>query len=109
MRMHPRLKQRRGRFGATLTITSPANGATVAGSPAQLFTATAIDVTDGDISANVQWIVGTGSPAAVEATGASVNLSAFLAAGSPLVSNLVTAQITDSNGFTSTATITVLA
>lgn len=110
MRMSPRLKARRGRFGPggltgpVLKIVSPVNGATIAGSPAQLFTATAVDDLDGDLSASVDWYVGTGSPLDVT-TGAAVNLSAKLAVGV----NTVTATVADSGGKTSTVSITVTA
>ena len=115
--MSPRLKARRGRFGPgglkgpNLTITSPANGFIFlnAGSPTTLFTATSFDDLDGDISAAVTWTVGLGSPLAVEATGASVDLNAFLTFGSPQVAQVVTATSTDSGGKVSTKQITVTA
>jgi len=121
MPMHPRLKMRRGRFGAggfsgpVLKITFPAGNAIISGSPAVPFTATAFDDIDGDISANITWFVaGPGSPSTgvptgspVDATGASVNLSAFTTAGSPIAAQTVHATITDSGGKTSTLSITV--
>ena len=108
---NPRLKARRGIFGASglkgpsVTITAPAGGSTVmvSGSPIVLFTATAFDDLDGDISSAITWTVGLGSPLAVEATGASVDLSSFLEVGS----NTVTATSTDSGGKVGTATISV--
>ena len=112
MRMSPRLKARRGRFGPgglkgpSLSITFPENGAVVTGSPAVPFTGTAFDDLDGDVSANIVWHVGalpTGSPSTGDATGASVNLSGALAGGV----NTVTATVVDSGGQRSTTSISV--
>lgn len=133
MRMHPRLKSRRGRFGPgglsgpVLKIVSPASGSVFGpGSPLTFpsFVGTASDDLDGDISANIEWTVqGPGSPGVVAfgsptlATGASVDLTAFLVTdigspspGSPAdVSNFtVIARVADSGGSVRTATITVV-
>jgi len=120
MRMHPRLKARRGRFGAgglsapVLIVTSPEEGKLLraGGSPPATFTGTAADDLDGDISANIIWSVTTGSPtngfgSPADATGASVDLSGLLTVGSPAVSNTVIARVSDSGGKVSSVTRTV--
>ena len=64
MGMSPRLKARRGRFGAsglapTVRILTPPNGTSVAfaGSPAvsQTFTGEALDDLTGDVSSTIVW------------------------------------------------------
>ena len=133
MRMSPRLKARRGRFGAgglsgpVLVIVSPANNATFGpGSPASLpnFVGTASDDLDGNISANIEWHVqGIGSPNAGvpagspdngDATGASVDLTGFFATGSPVTGSpkadkvhTVLATVVDAGGKRSTQSISI--
>ena len=123
MRMSPRLKARRGRFGAgglsgpTLRITAPSGGTDVggaggSGSPTTSFVGTASDDLDGDISANIVWHVGAlpaGSPSTGDATGATVTLNAALTFGSPVTSQVVTATVVDSGGKRSTVNVSVTA
>ncbi len=119
-----------------LTFVSPASGSIFTRGPGGSpeipnFVATAVDEEDGIISANIVWFVqGHGSPATAfgspaVATGASVNLSAFLAPtgspifGSPLPGSpglrgspgtrdfTVVAQITDSGGNVRRESITI--
>ena len=111
MRMSPRLKARRGRFGPgglsgpVLKIVSPANGSSVqaGGSPIVFFVGTAVDDLDGDLSASIGWSTGVGSPLVADATGASVNLATFLSVGA----NTVTATVVDSGGKRSTVSIAI--
>ena len=114
MRMHPRLKARRGRFGAgglkgpVVRITEPAGGTLIlVGSPASAsFSGTAADDLQGDISSSILWHVGTvGSPAL--AVGASVDLGPFLTIGSPAAANVVIAQAIDAGGLVGQDQITV--
>ncbi len=137
MRMHPRLKARRGRFGPgglsgpVLRIVSPASGSVFGpGSPGAIpnFVGTASDDLDGNISANIEWTVqGPGSPGVITfgsptlATGASVDLDAALVGpgspqgglgspglGSPQLSSFrVIARVADSGGSVRTAAITI--
>ena len=129
--MSPRLKAKRGRFGAggltgpVLKILTPVDGASIVGSPTTLFTASASDDILGDLSSSIEWFVqGAGSPLATGfgsptvATGASVDLSAFLLLGSPAVASpavgspartqVVVARVSDGvNVRTSSITVTV--
>lgn len=115
--MSPRLKMRRGRFGPG-GFKGPVLKIFGGGSPFGVFTATAADDLDGDVSANVNWFVaGAGSPASgigspYVATGASVDLSAYLTVGSPFpgspfLPQVVWATVTDSGGKTSTVSLTL--
>jgi len=132
--MHPRLKMRRGRFGAggfkapLVRITSPVNGAVVlaTGSPALGYsvtlTGTSADDVGGDLSSAIVWTSSVGSPIPTD-TGASVALllqgfgSPDLRAGSPVtdsgsplsggVSHTITATSTDAGGLVGTAQITI--
>ena len=116
--MSPRLKARRGRFGAaglapTINITSPANNASFASNESGFasinFVGEATDPEDGDISSSIIWSVPgspkatPGSPAGVLGTGASISgdleigehvvtATAFATSGSPRAE--VTASIT---------------
>lgn len=121
MRMSPRLKARRGRFGPggltgpILKILAPANNAHILGSPATLFIATASDDIQGDIRSDIVWTVVrafgspvVGSPAQADGSGGTVDLSAqFDAIGSPETSYQVRAFVADAGGNTASKTITV--
>ena len=112
--MSPRLKARRGRFGAggldpSVSITFPANNANltadlVFGSPeefgsAALFTGVATDDIDGDISSSIVWSSdAVGSPA-ILGTGASIGtLGSPATLILPVGTHVITAQAFPSTG-----------
>lgn len=82
----------------TVNITTPADGAAFAFGASINFAATAADVEDGDVSANLVW---TSNIAGQIGTGAS--FSVVLSPGT----HTVTASVTDSNGDTGSASITI--
>ncbi len=131
MRLSPRLKARRGRFGAsglkgpTLVILGPGGILSFGpGSPTTIgnFTGTSSDDLDGDLSGSIIWHVqGSGSPSAglpggspdsgVVEAGASANLAAeIVAVGSPQFDSssfTVIGTVTDSGGARATRTLAV--
>ena len=131
MPMSPRLKSRRGRFGAsglsgpTLAIFGP--GGILAfgpGSPTTIgnFTGVSSDDLDGNLSGDIVWHVnGVGSPSTglqsgspdrgVVEPGASANLAANLVTGSPAfgpATFTVVATVTDGGGARATRNLTVV-
>ena len=126
MRMSPRLKARRGRFGASglkgpsLLILGPGGRISFGpGSPAAIanFTGTSSDDLDGDLSSQIEWFVhGFGSPSPVVlgspilGTTASIDLSGALATGSPAFDDStfrVVGSVSDSGGATAVRTLTI--
>lgn len=109
--MSPRIKAKKGRFGAdglvhTVRITAPANGANIAaaGSPVALgtatFTGTAFDDLNGDISSTIVW---TSTAGGTFGTGKSITVSDLAVA-----THTITATVTvGSDVVTDTITITV--
>jgi hypothetical protein len=79
-----------GNTAPTVTISAPANGATVAVGTSVTFTGTATDVEDGTISGSLTW---TSSINGIFGSGASFSSSA-LSAGT----HTITASVTDSGG-----------
>jgi hypothetical protein len=84
----------------TVSITAPANGATLPEGTAVTFTATATDPDQGDISAGLAW---------------SSNLAGPLGIGSPLVvtglaagTHIVTAQVADADGNSASAQVQIV-
>jgi hypothetical protein len=86
----------------TVSITEPADGTTVTGGTALVFTGVADDYEDGDLSGSISWSsdqdgsLGSGASAAVTLSG-----------GNPAKTHVITAEVTDSALQTATATITV--
>jgi len=81
-----------------VSITAPANNATVTDNFATTFTATATDAEQGSLSGSVQWwLDGT------TLLGTSASLSYTVAAGS----HSMTARVTDGGGLTAEQTITI--
>ena len=87
-----------GDASPTVTITSPADGATVGSGASISFAGTATDAEDGDISANLTWTSNLDG-----SIGSGANFSATLSDGT----HTVTASVTDSGGNTSSDTVTV--
>lgn len=81
-----------------VTITSPADGATVDAGATVLLEGSATDTEDGDLSGSIAW---TSSVDGALGTGGSVTTT--LSSGT----HAVTAAVTDSNGTTAEATVTV--
>lgn len=83
-------------------ILEPLDGITVTGGTELTFQATANDYEDGNISSNISW-----SSSVQGYLGSGANMLAKLSGGTPAVSHLVTAAVTDSAGNTTTSSITV--
>jgi predicted CXXCH cytochrome family protein len=82
-----------------VAISAPANNSTYAKNTSITFTGTATDVQDGIISSGLIWYSNISGPIG---TGASVTFSGLLPG-----THTITAQSTDSNGETGTASITI--
>jgi thermitase len=82
-----------------VTITGPANNSTYAKNTPITFTGTAIDAQDGNISAGLVWYSNLTGPIG---TGFTVTASAMLPG-----THIITAKSTDSNGESSSVSITV--
>jgi len=82
----------------SVTITSPANGASFPSSASITFSGSASDTEDGDLTGTLAW---TSSIDGSIGTGGSFN--AVLSAGT----QTITASVTDSGGLTGTASITI--
>ncbi len=82
----------------TVSITTPSNGALYQLGDAVLFTGTATDSEDGDLSAAIQWTSSLDGPLG---TGASITSS--LTSGT----HTITASVTDSGGKTATASVSI--
>lgn len=88
-----------GNTAPTVSITSPANGTTVAQGTSVTFTGTATDTQDGNLSASLAW---TSSINGTIGTGASFSTST-LSAGT----HTITASVTDSGGLQGSASISL--
>jgi extracellular elastinolytic metalloproteinase len=84
----------------TVSITSPPTGTTVNLNQSVMFTGSAIDASDGDISANLVW---TSSLQGAIGTG-----GAFARADLVVGTHVITASVTDSGALTGSATITLV-
>jgi bacterial leucyl aminopeptidase len=87
-----------GNTPPTVSITAPANGSSYPSGTAVTFTGTASDTQDGPLSGSIAW---TSSISGALGTGASI--SRTLTAGT----HTIQAQVTDSGGLSSAASITV--
>jgi hypothetical protein len=83
----------------TVTITGPASGLTAVAGTAVVFTGTASDAQDGNITANIRW---SSNLQGQFGTGGSLPVSTLMVG-----THTVTATIADSIGATATATVTV--
>lgn len=88
-----------GNTAPTVTITSPANGASVASGTSVTFSGTATDPEDGTISGSLTW---TSSLNGIIGTGASFSTST-LSVGT----HTITASVTDSGGLSGSAQISL--
>jgi PKD repeat protein len=82
-----------------ISITAPANGASITGGTAVTFTGTANDAEDGNISSSIQWTSSVNGPLG---TGASIQVST-LSAGN----HTITASVTDTGGAAASASINI--
>ncbi len=94
------IKEGAANVSPIVDITSPENNTRFTANDEITFTATANDLEDGDLSAQVTWISNITGELATEA-------AATIATQLPLGTHVITAFVTDSNGATSTSSITV--
>jgi hypothetical protein len=87
----------------TVSITDPADGTIVAGGTVLNFTAVADDTEDGDLSDWISWSSDVQGGLGIN----KANITATLTGGSPDVTHVITASVTDSAEQTATDTITV--
>ncbi|MFQ5433422.1 MAG: tandem-95 repeat protein [Anaerolineae bacterium] len=83
----------------TLTVTSPTSGSNFTEGTAVTFTATATDLEDGDISANISWTS--------DLDGAIGSGGSFVLSTLSVGTHMITAAVTDSNGFVVQTAVTV--
>jgi predicted CXXCH cytochrome family protein len=98
-KLSPAIGSRLANTPPVVTITAPANNSTYAKNAPITFTGTSIDNPDGNISSGLVWYSNLTGPIG---TGANATTSSLLPG-----THIITAKSTDSNGESSTATISV--